>query len=144
MLQKASLPSTGFPYTSTNANHRGRKKEPHTMHEIIISPDETILEAPLDMLEYFESEKPIHVSNIHLIDNALSPLIGTLAYGDKSLEVDLSPGEETRYFLHLLYKQGYHITETEEKEEVINTEYYEGQDVVIGILDINSLGLRKQ
>lgn len=114
------------------------------MHEIIISPDETILEAPLDMLEYFESEKPVHVSNIHLIDNALSPLIGTLTYGDKSLEVDLSPGEETRYFLHLLYKQGYRIAETEEKEEVINTEYYEGQDVVIGILDINSLGLRKQ
>lgn len=114
------------------------------MHEIIISPDETILEAPLDMLEYFESEMPVHVSNIHLIDNALSPLIGTLTYGDKSLEVDLSPGEETRYFLHFLYKQGYRIAKTEEKEEVINTEHYEGQDVVIGILDINSLGLRKQ
>lgn len=114
------------------------------MHEITISPDETIFDAPLDMLEYFENEKPVHVSHIHLIDNALSPLIGTLAYGGKSLEVDLSPGEETRYFLHLLCRQGYRIAETEEKEEVINTEHYEGQDGVIGILDINSLGLRKQ
>lgn len=114
------------------------------MHEIIISPDETVFEAPLDMLDYFESEKPVLVSNFHLIDDSISPLMGTLTYGDKSLEVDLDPGRETRYFLHLLYKQGYRITETEEKEEVINTEYYKGQDVVIGILDINSLGLRKQ
>ncbi len=114
------------------------------MHEIIISPDETVFEAPLDMLEYFESEKPVHVSNIHLIDNSYSPLIGTLAYGNKSIEVDLSPGEETCYFLHLLYRQGYRIAETGEKEEVINTEHYEGQGVVFGILDINSLGLRKQ
>lgn len=114
------------------------------MHEIIISPDETVFDAPLDILEYFESEKPVHVSNIHLIDNSLSPLIGTLTYGNKSLEVDLDPGRETRYFLYLLYQQGYRIAETEEKEEVINTEHYGGQDVVIGILDINSLGLRKQ
>lgn len=114
------------------------------MHEIIISPDETILEAPLDMLEYFESEKPVLVSNFHLIDDSISPLMGTLTYGDKSLEVDLDPGRETRYFLHFLYTQGYRIADPEEKEEVINTEYYEGQDVVIGILDINSLGLRKQ
>lgn len=114
------------------------------MHEIIISPDETILDAPLDMLEYFESEKPVHVSNIHLIDNSISPLIGTLTYGNKSLEVDLDPGKETRYFLHFLYRQGYRIAETEEKEEVINVEQYRRQDVVIGILDINSLTLRKQ
>lgn len=85
------------------------------MHEIIISPDETILDAPLDMLEYFESEKPVHVSNIHLIDNSISPLIGTLTYGDKSLEVDLDPGRETRYFLHFLYTQGYRIADPEGK-----------------------------
>lgn len=114
------------------------------MHEIIISPDETIFDAPLDMLEHYKSGNPVRISDIHLIDNGLSPLIGTLTYGDKSLEVDLSPGEETRYFLHLLYRQGYRIAETKEKEEVINTEYCEGQDVVIRILDINSLGLRKQ
>lgn len=138
------MPSTGFPYTLTSTHYRGRKKEVHIMHEIIISPDETVFEAPLDMLEYFESEKPVHVSNFHLIDDSISPLIGTLTYGDKSLEVDLDPGRETRYFLYLLYQQGYRIADPEEKEEVINTEHYGGQDVVIGILDINSLGLRKQ
>lgn len=114
------------------------------MHEITLYPDETVFEAPLDMLEYFEHDKPVLVSNIHLIDNSYSPLIGTLTYGNKSLEVDLDPGKETRYFLHFLYRQGYRIAETEEKEEVINVEQYRRQDVVIGILDINSLTLRKQ
>lgn len=144
MLQKASLPSIGFPCTSTNTHHRGRKKEPCTMHEITIYPDETIFDAPLDMLKHYENGAPVRISDIRLIDNGLSPLVGTLTYGDKSQEVDLSPGEETRYFLHFLYTQGYRIVDTEYEEEVFNVEHWGEQESVTGVLEVGSLMLQKQ
>lgn len=114
------------------------------MHEITISPDETIFDAPLDILKHCENGDPVRISDIHLIDNGLSPLIGTLTYGDKSQEVDLSPGEETRYFLHFLYTQGYRIVDTKYDEEVFNVEHWGEQESVTGVLEVESLMLQKQ
>ena len=114
------------------------------MHESTISPDEPTFAAPLVMLEHYKSGKPVRISDIHLIDNGLSPLIGTLTYGDKSQEVDLSPGEETRYFLHFLYTQGYRIVDTEYEEEVFKVEHWGEQDSATGILVVESLMLQKQ
>lgn len=114
------------------------------MHEITICPDETAFDAPLDMLEHYKSGNPVRISDIHLIDNGLSPLIGTLTYGDKSQEVDLSPGEETRYFLHFLYTQGYRVVDTEYEEEVFKVEHWGEQDSATGILAVESLMLQKQ
>ena len=114
------------------------------MHEITISPDETIFDAPLDMLKHCENGDPVRISDIRLIDNGLSPLVGTLTYGDKSQEVDLSPGEETRYFLHFLYAQGYRIVDTKYEEEVFNVEYLGEQESATGVLEVESLMLQKQ
>lgn len=114
------------------------------MHEITIFPDETVFDAPLDMLEHYENGDPVRISDIHPTDNGLAPLIGILTYGDKSLKVDLSLGKETEHFLYFLYAQGYRIIDTEYDEEVLNVEHWGEQESVTGVLEVESLMLQKQ